>query len=700
MGFLAPAFLAGVLFAGIPVVIHLIHRRRSPQVIFAATRFLKIAARRTARKRRIDNMLLLILRTLILALLAIGLAAPVLKRAVGAGRRGTDVVIILDNSLSMSAGSDGGTRFTKAKEAASAVLSNTGASDLVALVSTAAPDSLAATDFAADVTELRGQLQRMAASKARGNSVAALDTAASLLADSAAPAKIVYVITDLQAGAFASVESLADFTRAALLDVPVIIYDCGGQEPRNLAVTAVNVKARGAVRGAPLEIVAGVSSTSPAPETVAVSLSAGQSRLARRTVTIAPGGTTEVSLAALAGEPGVMKGFVEVETQDALAEDNRRHFAAIVRERIRVLILVEKRVTPAFDDDAFFLERALNPFKTGSDPARSPFDVDVMSYGDECDLDDYDVVCVMLRGGLPGPRAVALERYAAAGGCVILFALESGREGLSLDWLPAELVTLRSADRSSGESFAVSSLDTSHPATSEFSAEPPALYNTVRVYDYWLSIPDPERGVVLARFEGGDPAVVVSGKDSLRTAVFTTAPTRRMGNLASSQLFLPLVHELIYHLLSITGGAGEVSPGGAVTLLPRRGAAEVVVTGPDSSSHVLAAGADGTVSFTGTHALGIYEVSDSAGESPRHVFSVNADPEESDLRSLDADRAGEFFPGSPLLTADSLDSLEEAVSSLEGSLAFGDMLLYSVLALAVMECLAANRIPRTGPERK
>ena len=74
--FLQPAFLFGALAAAVPVIIHLIYRRRALVHRFPAVRFLLLADKRTARKFRLAQWLLLALRVLAICLLAFSLARP------------------------------------------------------------------------------------------------------------------------------------------------------------------------------------------------------------------------------------------------------------------------------------------------------------------------------------------------------------------------------------------------------------------------------------------------------------------------------------------------------------------------------------------------------------------------------------------------------------------------------------------------
>ena len=85
--FLEGAFLSGLLGVAIPIVVHLLHRKRRRRVTFPSLRFLREVQVRTARRSRIQEWLLLVLRVATIAVLALALARPVLRSsALGPGR--------------------------------------------------------------------------------------------------------------------------------------------------------------------------------------------------------------------------------------------------------------------------------------------------------------------------------------------------------------------------------------------------------------------------------------------------------------------------------------------------------------------------------------------------------------------------------------------------------------------------------------
>jgi hypothetical protein len=102
MSFLYPSFLWALLALAIPVIIHLFNFRKTTQVYFSSTRFLKEVKEATTAKRRLKHYLILFSRLLFLFFLIITFCQPVIPaREQMSNER--NIVIYLDNSQSMSA---------------------------------------------------------------------------------------------------------------------------------------------------------------------------------------------------------------------------------------------------------------------------------------------------------------------------------------------------------------------------------------------------------------------------------------------------------------------------------------------------------------------------------------------------------------------------------------------------------------------
>src|SRR3989304_2162902 len=137
VSFLYPVFLYGLPPASLPVLIHLLNRRKLKRIRFPAVRFILLSQKRVARSYRLRHWLLLALRTLAVVCLALLLANPVFQTGAGlfAGGGPVSLVVLLDNSLSMKWAGDGD-GFKQAKEAARLLFAALNDGDRAPLIST------------------------------------------------------------------------------------------------------------------------------------------------------------------------------------------------------------------------------------------------------------------------------------------------------------------------------------------------------------------------------------------------------------------------------------------------------------------------------------------------------------------------------------------------------------------------------------
>src|SRR5205823_5747146 len=140
MTFIAPIFLSFLALASVPIIIHLLNRRRFQLVEWAPMKYLKLTIKTNRRRLRIEQLILLAIRTLIVILIIFAVARPVLSpTGLGgwlAGRGRTSRVIVIDDSLSMGYRDQGRSAFESAKDAATQIVKATGAQDAVTLIAT------------------------------------------------------------------------------------------------------------------------------------------------------------------------------------------------------------------------------------------------------------------------------------------------------------------------------------------------------------------------------------------------------------------------------------------------------------------------------------------------------------------------------------------------------------------------------------
>jgi hypothetical protein len=222
IGFLHPWLLAGLVAAGIPILLHLVARREPPTVVFPAVRYLVTTTRENQRRLRLTNWLLLLLRTLLIAALVMAAAGPTLRLSGVPGHPATAMVVIVDNSPSSAAVAGGTPRLTRFKAAARAVLRRGTPADALWLL------TADGTPRAGDAATLARVLDSLTPSARRMDLGSALTLAGSVLAADHRPGEIT-LITDLQASAATAATPVAPLLVARPTDPP----------PPNLGITSL-----------------------------------------------------------------------------------------------------------------------------------------------------------------------------------------------------------------------------------------------------------------------------------------------------------------------------------------------------------------------------------------------------------------------------------------------------------------------------
>jgi hypothetical protein len=116
LDFLFSAALFALPLAALPVILHLLFRRKSPVVMFSTIRFLKLSVQQTAARKKVQRWLLLACRALLLALLIAAVAQPRTRPTSvwSASPQSLAAAIIVDTSYSMQLRDGGIPLITKA----------------------------------------------------------------------------------------------------------------------------------------------------------------------------------------------------------------------------------------------------------------------------------------------------------------------------------------------------------------------------------------------------------------------------------------------------------------------------------------------------------------------------------------------------------------------------------------------------------
>jgi hypothetical protein len=618
VSFLAPLFLAALAALAIPVVLHLAHRERREPIRFPSLAFVRRIPFRTAERRRIRDLVLLLLRVAAVALLVTAFARPFFARSGGAGALGTarEVVVLLDRSASMSYGD----RWSRAVGAARAALRSLAPEDRATLVLfDQAPE--VAVPATGDRTRLEGALAAARPGGAVTRLAPAVQLAADLLEQSTLPARSVVLITDFQRTAWDGAAEMRLPPGTTLEPVPV-----GDDTPRNVAVTDVAL-ARAPADGGRVTVTAQVANLGPAEVSVRVRLGTNEQTLQETVARVPAGDAAPVRFSPIALPPVATPAWVAIEG-DGLAADDRRPFVLRPIPTIPVL-LVEPRGAPA--RETLYLRRAL---ELGRDPV---FGVTVRSGGfTATDLSRQAVVILSDAAFPAGEAGRALAAFVEAGGG--LFRAIGPRAGGTPSAWSASLGSAAGApaDRLSERGGTVGVADYGHPLFAPFRGSRGGDFSAVRVFRYRrLELPDSAR--VLAWMDDGGPVLGEVRHGGGRALLWGSDLGNVWNDLPLRSVFLPTLHEAVRYLARHHEPPASYPVGHALELpdleVPEDG--ELVLEAPDGERTALDAAARRAPVIL--RQPGFYTLRPLRGSGVAVPIAVAIDPTESDLALLDRD---------------------------------------------------------------
>lgn len=641
MNFGNVALLGGMALGAIPIIIHLVNRRRAKLRRFAALEFLLMSDKKLARKLKLKQLVVLALRVALLMALAFALSKPYLDPETAAGPDVSEpgaVVLIVDDSASMLAkGDDGETMLAQAVAAARGMVESGGPRTSFAIITAGAPAKLLTPGLSYDHAVVTRALEKVSGGARASDFEAALREAGRVLSESGERRRHIYVVGDQAAHAWKPLT--APWTWVPMSAVERVSPGVPGGAKKNLAVWDARPKM---VDGGALGVDAEIANFGPAEEQVAVEVRVGE-RVAVELVTVPAGGKKSAHFK-LEGPFDAPRGVVKIAEGPGNQLEVDDQFFFVIGERHTVQVLVVNgapRSTP-YLDEVFFLRAAFAA--TGIDDA--PFEVQVVTSAELSPrrLDTADVIVLANVGQLSKEQALAVKQFVERGGGVFITAgdklvPQAANESYG-DLLPFPLREVRLIARSDDpkavlQAASLASVDFEHPIFSVFTGLEDASLFKAHIFSYVLldGVGRPE-AKVLASATGGAPLMVEAPLGRGRVVFLATSIDRDWADLALRTSFPPLVQRVCGYLartLERGATAGFVVGHDARVPVPD-GNGPVVLMRPDGQEQTLDVAEGARDAFVGAPDLaGHYGVM-RAGEAGRARWvAVNADRSESDL---------------------------------------------------------------------
>jgi hypothetical protein len=657
--FLNPAFLWGALAASIPVIIHLINRRRARLVPFPTVKFVLRSERRVARKYRVKQWLLLALRTLILFLLTTALAEPVLQPRVGElteMAQARAVVLMLDNTLSMGYEMAGTTSWDLAKEVSTLVLQEFRPQDQGVILPLVSPDAPPQA-LSGDRTGLMQQVSDLGHTLQPGGFILPFQRAYALLKTSEAPKKEIVVITDHTRTPWVGLEPATLKVLDPQVQVTVIAVG-PGDAASNVTVREVRLDQPTTVAGVRTKLTASISNFGMVDrKQVPVRLVVDGKTLDQRLLDLPKHSSTEIAFEASFDQPGYRQGTMTV-ASDGLPVDDVFYFGVPVRNALRVLLIDGDPRTTLVASETFYLMHALNPDRAYRPAPIQPRVVPVEE-AERLRLREFDVVILANVRQLSTNLRARLMDFANQGGGLWWFLghqVDPGLYNRTLFDSPTRLLPARlgsTLDRPEGHPAMLQSPEPTHPIikpTVERGQEAVAGVRVRRLFTTETTSLPPTSRVLLA-LPDGRPLLLEGIAGQGRVMLFTSTADADWNELAVTTGYLPLIQMGVAYLTRREGQerfAADVRlPQPIIVKVPEPSKEALVsITDPQGKeTRLFPQDRDGEMRAESPEPRlpGFYRLR--VGTEPGLV-AVNTPLEESDMAAIGADEVREKFPGS------------------------------------------------------
>ncbi len=601
MGLLAPWFLAGLVALALPVWLHLLRRRQAPPRPFPSLMLFEPHQESSVRQRRLRYLLLLALRCLVLAALALAFARPYREVAAAGGGADRLVMLALDDSFSMRQGD----RMARARRAALEELARLRAGERVQVI--AFSSTVRALTVASREREAaRAAIASLEAGDGR-NSYAELSRALRLIAGAERGPVVAHVFTDLQQSAMPA--SFRDLALPAA--VRLELHPVSESQLDNWTVESVDVPAA-MYSSRKMRLRATLASFAGRPARRRVHVVLDGRTVESREVELPAGSRAAVEFMLPEPAHGMHRGEVRMEPPDAFPADDRRLFAFERRDSRPALFVHEARdrrswlyfstALEASGLGAFRLEESTPEELTGRNLAQYAFVV----------LSDVT--------SLPGDLGRALQEYVESGGGVLVALGPATAARGRASW---PLTSTHADGDATASPRTVGTMDEAHP-----SLEGQGRWEGVR-FDRAVKA-DPGSGRVLARLSDGTPLIWEQGAGAGRVLVFASAFDNLANDLPLHPVFVPFVERTAAYLAGLEEAPGSLTVGAAVSLASgelRGLAAEVIGPGGQRLLSLDEAAAARSLVL---ERAGHYEIRRAGGRTL--AFAANPDPRESDLR--------------------------------------------------------------------
>lgn len=694
ISFLNSPLAWGAIAFCIPLILHILNRSRFKRVEWGAMHLLESVVKVNHRRFQIEQLLLLLVRCSIPALLAFTLAKPVLTGSKALeGDSPVSLVVLLDNSYSMDAAANGRSRFDEAIDAACELVEAVPKGSEISVIQTGGG---AAPLFDQPVYDAQAVIRRLRTVRpvfGASDMQQSLDAGIAALSSMTSVRRELIVVSDFQQADWQNAAATINQQLASLDIQPgLTLLQTTNSVDANLSVDELEFSTRPLGVGEQLSVRATVRNHGKAAaENARVILTIDGKEESVTQVEAGAGSSTQTLLPVSFESPGSHVIEVEVRADDALEADNKMAAALTIWDQIDVLLVDGDPASQPLKSETDFLSVALTPLTFGRTKLADLVHTKTVTYKANLKAEFENRPKVVVLANVPklsDAQANELQRYVQSGGAVFM----SAGNRIDADWynkklgdrglLAAEFGSPRGKINDEGTTTRIVAQHFDHPGLQFFNepangdlstAEIRQWYElkaddekltsvgwalpTIKSLAHWWAVPSLRSAliadtqpvshpIVMARLSNGDAFLVEKTVGDGVVIQMATACDADWSDLPMRPFFVPMMQQLVTTMATKLTPPRNISTGeAAVALFPPLETDEkspstqdtiLAMTTPDGTRRNVVAAPEGNMlmaRFEGTRRPGVYSMTTPNAETIHFVASTSRD--ESNPESLD-----------------------------------------------------------------
>lgn len=567
MTFLNLALLGGVLAFNVPLIIHLLSKSRYKQIDWGAMFLLEQVIRQNRRRIKLEQIIMLLVRCLIPALLALAFAQPILNgwRNLVGDQPGS-AVVLLDSSYSMQArsgtsGGEGGlSRYEVATDQAGQLLTGMPGGSEAGVARIGGGYRPVIGTLTPERDRLAGKLGELEADLPVADGHDALRRGVEQLSTGDAAKRDVVLISDFQRASWsrdsgAERQRLVELIESLPVKPALTLMPVGGEVGRNAAVMSVELSADAIGMGQGFRICAVVANTGMRDLTdLPVTLLADGLEVDRQRLTLEQGGSGDVIFGHKFTSAGGHSIEVRVGPDDLPADDVYRVAVNVLGE-LKVLLVSDESGRPFPQNETDFIEVALQPYAAAANAPLADLVQTTILHPDKLDDQALEAVRVVVLANVPRlskQQVTQLRAFVERGGGLLVFPGDRvdtpwyNRElydnGAGL--LPAELTGLAGVGLGFNAPARLRSQRHEHPALAPWNDPANGAIDTAELTN-WYQLKASRSAATIADLNVGSPALVQHTLGQGVVILSAVPVDADWGDLPTRPMFLPLIQRLV-----------------------------------------------------------------------------------------------------------------------------------------------------------